>query len=212
MTRAVATLAVGLALVAILLAVTLSGSPTAVVRANGAPAVQPVGEFGGGVGACQGGEVLPAGVTAIRLTLVASVGPRVTVTALSGSRVLAAGTASAGWTAGAVTVSVKPLARAVAGARVCFALGPAAEEVQVGGSRTSAAVAARYLAGGVLPGRFTVEYMRSARGSWWSMLRAVARHMGLGRSPSGSWVALLVALAMCAALAAGSWLAVRELR
>jgi len=36
--------------------------------------------------------------------------------------------------------------------------------------------------------------------------------MGLGRSPSGSWIALLVALLMGATLAAGSWLAVKELR
>lgn len=212
MTRAAVTLAAGLALVAIVLLVTLSGSPTVVVRTNGTPAGEPIREIGSGVGACQSGELLPAGVSAIRLTLVANAGPRVTVTALAGSRVLAGGTASSGWTAGAVTVSVKPLSRAVAGARVCFKLGAAPEKVQVGGSRTSAAVAARYLGGGVLPGRFTVEYMRSGAGSWWSMLRTVARHMGLGRSPSGGWVALLVALLMGATLAAGSWLAVRELR
>jgi hypothetical protein len=212
MTRAAVTLAAGLALVAVVLVVTLAGSPTVLVRANGTPANEPIREIGGGVGACQSGEVLPAGASAIRLTLVANAGPRVMVTALSGPRVLARGTADSGWTAGAVTVSVKPLSRAVAGTRVCFRLGTAPETVQVGGSRTSAAVAARYLAGGVLPGRFTVEYMRSGSSSWWSMLRTVVRHMGLGRSPSGSWIALLVALLTGATLAVGSWLAVRELR
>ncbi len=212
MTRAACVLAAGLALVAVGLVVTLAGSPTVVVRANGTPANEPIREIGGGVGACQSGEVLPAGASAIRLTLVANAGPRVTVTALSGSRVLARGVAGAGWTAGAITVPIKPQARAVAGARVCFKLGAAPEKVQVGGSRTSVAVAARYLAGGVLPGRFTVEYLRSGSSSWWSMLRTVARHMGLGRSPSGTWIALLVALLMGATLAVGSWLAVRELR
>jgi hypothetical protein len=212
MTRAAFVLAAGLALVAVGLVVTLAGSPTVVVRANGTPADEPIREIGSGVGACQSGEVLPAGASAIRLILVANAGPRVTVTALSGSRVLARGVAGAGWTASAVTVSVNPLRRAVAGVRVCFRLGAAPEKVQVGGLRTNTAMAARYLAGGVLPGRFTVEYMRSGGSSWWSMLRTVARHMGLGRSPSGSWVALLAALLMGATLAAGSWLAVRELR
>ncbi len=212
MTRAAVTLASGLALVAVGLVVTLAGSPAVVARTNGTPANEPIREIGGGVGACQSGEALPAGVSAIRLTLVANAGPRVTVTALSGSRVLVRGVANSGWTASAVTAPVKPLSRTVAGARVCFRLGAAPEKVQVGGSRTGAAVAAHYLAGGALPGRFTVEYLRSGSNSWWSRLGVVARHMGLGRSPSGGWIALLVALLMVATLAVGSWLAVGELR
>jgi hypothetical protein len=211
-TRPIAVLTVGLAIVAIALVVVLSGSPLVVTHTNATPANEPILEAGSGAGACQIERVLPAGITAIRLTLVAAAGPRVRVTVLSGGQVLTSGVANSGWTSGAVTVPVKPMARAVTGARVCFSLGPSAEVVQLGGSRTSAAVAARSAEGGALPGRFTVEYMRAGSSSWWSLAKSVARHMGLGHAPSGTWIALLVLVLMATVLAAGSWLAVRELR
>lgn len=205
-------LAAGLALVAIAIVMTLSGAPLVVTHTNFTPANEPILEAGSGAHACQTERVLPAGIAAIRLTLVADAGPRVRVTALSGGQVLTDGVANSGWTSGAVTVPVKPIARAVSGVQICFSLGPSAEGVQVGGSRTSAAVAARGTDGSALPGRFTVEYMRAGSSSWWSLIRTVARHMGLGHAPSGSWIALLALVLMATALTAGSWLAVKELR
>jgi hypothetical protein len=212
MTRASVTLAVGFALVAIAIVVTLSGSPLVVVDTNGTPASQELVQAGTGAGACQSGERLPAGISAIRLTLVAAVGPRVSLMVLSGGRVLTGGVAGSGWTSGAVTIPVKPLAHASSGVSVCFTLGLSPENVQMGGSLAPAAVAAQSTAGGALPGRFTVEYMRAGSSSWWSLARTVARHMGLGRAPSGGWVVLLLLALMASALASGSWLAVRELR
>jgi hypothetical protein len=117
-----------------------------------------------------------------------------------------------GWTSGAVTVPVKPLAHAVSGAQICFKLGRSVETVQLGGSPTNAALAARDLNGKALPGRFTVEYMRSGNGSWWSAAETTARHLGLGRAPSGTWVALLLLISMGAVLAIASWLVLKELR
>ncbi len=108
-------------------------------------------------------------------------------------------------------MSVKALPHAVAPVRICFKLGPSVETVQLGGSRTSAARAARGLTGQPLSGRFTIEYMSAGVSTWWSLARTVARHMGLGRAPAGSWVALLVLLAMVAAVTSGSWLLLREL-
>jgi hypothetical protein len=212
MTRAAVALVAGLGLIAIVIVITLSGSPLVVAQTNATPANEPILEAGSGAGACQAGEALPAGTSAIRLTLVAAVGPRVSVTVQSGGRVLADGAAGSGWTSGAVTVPVKPLARSASQTRICFRLGHALETVLLGGAHTGAAVAARTIEGRTLPGRFTVEYMRSGHSSWWSSAQTVVRQMGLGRAPSGGWVALLVLVLMGAALASASWLALKELR
>jgi hypothetical protein len=212
LTRTTGALVTGFALLAIALVITLSGSPLIVTHANATPASEPILEARSGSSACQAGEVLPAGITAIRLTLVAAVGPRVNLSVLSGARVLTSGVAASGWTSGAVTVPVKALPHTVTPVRICFKLGPSAEAVQLGGSRANVMTAARSLSGVPLPGRFTVEYMRRGDSSWWSLAKTAARHMGLGRAPSGTWVALLVLLLMGTAVATASWLIVKELR
>lgn len=211
LTRTTGALVAGLALLAIALVLTLSGSPLVVTHTNATPASEPILEAGSGSNACQAGEALPGGTTAIRLTLVAAVGPRVSLSVFSGARVLTSGITAGGWTSGAVTVPVKALPHAAAPVRICFKLGPSAETVQLGGSRTSATTAARSLSGVPLPGRFTVEYMRRGDSSWWSLAKTMAIHMGLGRAPSGTWVALLVLLLMGTTVATASWLIVKEL-
>jgi hypothetical protein len=204
-------LAAGLSILGLALIVTLSGSPLVVTHANATPANEPLLEASSGSGACQSGEVLPAEVSAIRLTLIAAAGPRVSVTVFSGGRVLTSGATGSGWTSGAVTVPVKPQPRAIPAVRICFKLGQSVETAQLGGSRTSAATAATSLAGQPLSGRFTIEYMSAGHSSWWSLAKSAARHMGLGRAPAGSWVALLVLLAMVAAMTSASLLLLREL-
>ena len=211
LTRTTGALVSGLALLAIALVITLSGSPLVVTHTNATPASEPILEAGSYSNACQAGEVLPAGITAIRLTLVAAAGPRVSLSVFSAGRLLTGGVTGSGWTSGAVTVPVKALSHASAPVRICFKLGSSAETVQLGGMRTSAVTAARNFSGAPLPGRFTVEYMRAGSSSWWSLLKTSARHMGLGRAPSGSWVALLVLLLMGTVLATASWLIVKEL-
>jgi len=84
--------------------------------------------------------------------------------------------------------------------------------VEVGGAGAGPATAARTLAGDRLPGRFTIEYMRPASASWWSSIETVARRLGLGHAPSGTWLAVFLLLAMGTVVATASWLAVRELR
>jgi hypothetical protein len=204
-------LSLGLALLAIALAVVLSGSPLVLAHANQVPADEPIYKATGGSGACQPGETVPAGVSAIRLILVAVVGPRVSLTVGSPGGPVTSGSVGGGWTAGAVTVPVKPLAHPVGSARICFQLGGSAEAVEVGGSAARPALAARTLTGKVLPGRFTVEYMHRAHGSWWSTGETVARRLGLGHAPSGTWLAVLMLLAMGSVVAGASWLVLREL-
>lgn len=210
-TRAKLALVVGLALMAIAIVVTLSGSPLVVAHANGTVPNEAIVETSNAAEACQGGEVLPAGISAIRLTLSSVAGPRVSLSALSGTRVVAGGAVGSGWTSGAVTVPVRPVAHAISDVRICFRLGPTVETVAIDGSPTPAAVAARDRAGAPLPGRITVEYMRSASGTWWSAASGVARRIGLGRAPSGTWIAVLLVVLMGAAVASASWLVAKEL-
>lgn len=199
------------ALLLLTLILVLSASPLVVAYANPVPPDQPIFTAPGGAGACQDGEKVPAHVSAVRLIAVAVVGPRVHVTVGANGRTLASGTTASGWTSGAVTVALAPLDRPLAAARICFSFGPSAEAVEVGGSASAPAVAARTLDGRVLPGRFTVEYMRPSSASWWSSIDTVARRLGLGHAPSGSWLAVGLLLAMGLAIATAGWLAVREL-
>jgi hypothetical protein len=62
-----------------------------------------------------------------------------------------------------------------------------------------------------LPGRIDIEYLGSGQGSWWSRLLPVARHMGLGRAFSGTWIVLLVAAMVAAVGALAGRLVLREL-
>jgi len=203
-------LAAGLALLVIALILVLSGSPLIVSRSNGAPANEPILEARS-VAACQSHEFVPARTSAIRLTLVAAVGPRVSVSVLSGGHLLASGVTGSGWTSGAVTVAVRPLAHPLYAATLCFKFTRSAETVQIGGASTSALIAARGPSGKALPGRFTVEYMRSGPTSWWSLATTVAHHFGLGRAPSGAWIAWLVLLVMTSTVALACYLVLREL-
>jgi hypothetical protein len=201
----------GLALLAGAVAVVLSGSPVAVIGANSTLANNQITEAGKGARACQGGETVPAGTSSIRLSLASDAGPRVNVKVLSGARVLSSGAVSSGWIGGSVSVPVRPLAQSAHGARVCFALGATREKVGMIGSLTSSKVSARGGEGEPLPGRLKIEYLRSSHSSWWSLWRTIARRMGLGKAPSGAWVALIAVLLMALAVAGASWLTVKEL-
>lgn len=204
------TIILSLALVAVLGVVTLSRSPQRIVGGS-ARGEEVLGSTVGNAGACQTGEVLPHGVSAIRLWLEGEFGPPVLVRAYSGSRLLTQGRRGAGWTASGVTVPVTPLKHTVSGVKLCFAAEPNSERLQLYGVNTEARKAAVGPSGQALTGRMTVEYLAPGGGSWWSRALAVARHMGLGRAVSGSWLALLVAALMVAVVALATRLAWREL-
>lgn len=206
------TLALGLALLTAAIAATLSGSPVVVLRSSSIQPAEVLAETNGQAGACQAGETLPAGTSAVRLSLQSVLGPRVSLTALSGSRLLTRGVAGSGWTGGDVTVPVRRLARGVPRMRICFRLGPTEEAVSIVGTRTGRAVAAASGEGRALPGRMRIEYLRAAHKSWWSMADVVARRMGLGRAPAGGWIAIPLFMLMAGVVASASWLAFREMR
>jgi hypothetical protein len=195
----------GVAAVLTLLAVglVLSGSPVTVAGTNSVPVLSKLGSVKGGERGCQPGGTVPAGTSAVRLSLAANTGPRVSVTIDSGTTRVTHGAAAAGWgIAESVTVPVQRVRRAVANTRLCLSLGPAVEPVVVNGAVeqvTTAAGSARNFE------RFRIEYLRPGRESWWSLASSVARRMGLGHAPSGTWIvfAELALMLAVAGLAAG---------
>lgn len=206
-------LAAGLVLLAIALGVTLTRSPPTVAWSNAAPLNGTIlkTERGGGQ-ACQTHQVLPAGVSAVRLSLYDAYGPRVSVKVLSGDRVLTSGVLGSGWIGQSPTIPLRPVSHSSSDVRVCFTLGQPAGIVAIQGSEASAGEALTFAGEQGQRTRMRVEYVKSGNDSWWSLASSVARHMGLGHWPAGTWLALLV-MAMMAAIAAGAaWLTARELR
>lgn len=204
-------LAAGLVLIASILAVTLARSPPTLAGTNRVPAERPVGIAEESIGACQAGETLPARTSAIRLSLIAIVGARVSVKLFSGPKLLTKGATGAGWTGSEVTVAVAPLARSVSHATVCFNLSDVNGEVEVHGKVTPAAVAAVSGGGQHLNGRFRVEYVRAGHTSWLSLLASVARHMSWGRGWSGIWIVFFILALALAIVTLTSWAILREL-
>ena len=209
MRRIKITVAVGLALLAVTLVLTLSSKPMAVLGTSG-KATQDLVSAHQNIRACQSGESLPKGTTAVRLHVYASVGPRVDVTLSEAGRQLAHGEVGSGWEGSAITVPLSSVIRARSTAELCF-------DVHVNGHETIALIGTLVKGAGASPsgqvsGHVAVEYLRRSHSSWWSRLPEVARRLGLGHAGAGTWSALLLLLLTSSALAAGSWLLVRELQ
>ncbi len=192
-------------------ALVLTQAPPRVVRA--APRANTVLSLTArDLAACQKGEALPAGVSAIRLSLgAAGIGGRVHVQAISGSQVLTEGEHGPGWTGNSVTVPVAPRDRSTARVKLCFDIAPNSEPILIAGRPSLRRQETAVTVGGVsLGGRLSVEYLAAGSGSWWSRALTVARHMGLGHALSGTWVVLLIAALMTGAGLLAVWLALRE--
>jgi hypothetical protein len=185
------TLGVGVMLLLALTAFVLTRAPPRVVRV-GEPNTGTGLLIAGDAEVCQANETLPAGVSAIRLSLLTYFGPAVRVKLSAGPSVLAHGARGPGWSGTAVTVPVSPRRRAVAHVRLCVNVAPNSELIGFTGVRASARRAA-VLNGEPMNVRLGVEYLAAGRGSWWTRILAVARHIGIGHALSGTWVALLIA-------------------
>jgi hypothetical protein len=220
--RVKVTLAVGIALLAIIGAFALTRSPPRVVAGTVGPANAVMTHLAGDISVCQAGEPLPAHVSAVRLSMWAFLGWKMHVAIYSGSQLLTQGSRAADWTSDSVTVPVAPLDRASAETTLCFAIGPNSEPALILGRNTAPPEAATVVRGadpgpgstpeGRLPGKVDVEYLASGQGSWWSRVTSVANHMGLGRAFSGTWIALLVAALMAAVAVLAVRLTLREIR
>lgn len=205
-------LATGLTLIAAAVGVTLTRSPSTLAGSDSVSPASTLAAATSAIGACQSGETLPAGTTAIRLSLSAIIGARVSVTVLSGTHVIVHGTHGTGWSGGDVTVPVVRVPHTVSHVTTCFALSELNGKVSLIGEPTPPARAAATRTGEPLRGRFRTEYVRMGRTSWLSLASSVARHFSLGRSPSGLWIVLLAATAVLGVIVIASWLMVRELQ
>ncbi len=204
------TLIVGVVMLLAVCAYTLSRSPPRVLRAGPEPSGVLTG-FDGTGAACQAEEVLPAGTSAIRLSLAAYFGAWVKVTVSSGSLVLAEGRRNPDWTGTSVTVPVRPLSYSTSHVKVCFEVSPNNQSIYLFGRETGLGEGMTLPTGGHLPGRLDIEYLGPGRGSWWSRVGTVAEHMGFGRFFSGTWIALLIAAMVAAVGALAVRVTLREL-
>ncbi len=191
-------------LLAVAIAVRVSRPPLTAFATNSVKAAESIATTQGNTTFCQSSETVPAGASAMRVSVGVNVGPKVTVTVLSGSQVIAKGTRAAGWTGEEVTVPVAPVPAAVTGASVCIAIGPAVESIGLTGVKAPHPT-------GEAPGKVRVEYLRPGNRTWLSMAGGVARRLGLGRSPSGTWIAFVPIVLMLGALVLTARLVLREL-
>jgi len=204
-------IALGLALLTIAIGLTLTRSPPLLAGTNSIPANPGIAYASGGSKACQMSGTLPRGMSAIRISASTNTGPRVTLKVLSGPLLITHGEREAGWGVDeTVTVPVQRVPRTIANANICMAFGPAIEPIQINGElvRTITVrdgTTRRFV-------RFRFEYLRPGHASWWSLVSSVARRMGFGHAPSGTWVVFLLIALMITFATLATRLVLRELR
>ncbi len=189
----------------IAIAATLSRTPPVVAGTNAVAPVAAVADTMGDAVFCQGDETLPRGTSAIRLWVHTNISPPVRVAVWSKSRVVTRGEQQPGRLTGTIAIPIERVSRTIARAKVCFKIGRAVEPVLLIGGRTPHPKPAE------TPIKVTVEYLRAGHRSWWSLALSVARRLGLGRAPSGTWVALIPIALMAFAGLLAVWLVLAQL-
>jgi hypothetical protein len=205
------TLAIGIALTIVVGAFVLTRSPPRVVRVNGAVATYSLGVTQSELTICQGNEVLPAGVSAIRVSIVAFLGSNLQVAFYRNGRIITEGSRNPDWSGTSATVPIKPLNHTISHVKLCIAFAPNSELLQIFGGPASGHGAAAVFqhqkrltstapvsGGESLRGRLSIVDLTAGRQSWWSRASSVANHMGLGHFIVGKWVALLTGALMAA--------------
>jgi len=207
--RALACLLLSAAVLVGAVAVALSHAAPRRAGTNGVHAEAVLGGAMPGTRVCQGGELVPAGATAIRLTVPAQIaqGPSLQIELRRGQRVLAqtsAATHAADWE---VVAPLPPFAHDVAGVTLCYTVGGGGQVAILGGF-TPPGTGGATIDGTETGGSIGIEYLRPGRESWWSFLPTAATRIGTGRGDwGGAWMAWAAALLALAAAA----LAVRAL-
>jgi hypothetical protein len=202
------TLAIGLTLTTAAVVVVLQRSPLTAAASNGIQVTSHLGAVNGAGAYCQPDEELPAHISAIRLSLGATTGPRIVVTVLSGKRLITSGAVASGWYGSAVTVPVRLLPQAHSPVTICTRFHALNGIVGVLGEAAGPTVAGR---DGFLPGRLSIVYLRPGDRSWWSLAGSVIDNMALGRAASGRWVVFAIVALIVTAIALASLALTREL-
>jgi hypothetical protein len=208
-TRVMTTLVIGLAVIAALLARALLETPQMVIASNSVTVTGELAHFPARAVVCQAGEILPASTTALRMSLIAYVGPAVSVTVSHDDHVIARGHQEAGWVSGSLTLQLHPQIARATSVDICLTRDPVAIPLGLFGSSSIRRLAAR-VNGQPLSGRMRIEYLKRGPRSWLSLARHVVRRMGLGHFPSGGWIVIPFTAIMIANLGLGLWLLRRE--
>lgn len=199
----------GLIAIAAILAHTLLQAPQIVIATNSVKVAGELAHFPPRTTVCQGGESLPASTQALRMSLIAYVGPAVSVTVSEGDRIVATGHRGPGWVAGSLTIQLHPEAKRRTPADICLHRDPIDVPLGLFGNLSSAHRAAT-VDGRPLQGRIRIEYLARGRRSWLALTHDVIRRLGLGHEPHGGWIAIPLTAAMLAAVGAGIWVLRRE--
>lgn len=209
--RVAITLALGLVLIVVALIVVVLQSPDVVISSNSTIVTEELGLFHEHTAVCQAEERLPAAAAAARVSLgaIAHPGPEISVSISQNGHIVATGHRGGGWLGASLVLPLTPRRAALADTTICLTRGPATLPVELtGGVATSARAAT--VNGKTLAGRLRVEYLRRGQRSWLSEAEHVARRLGLGRSPAGTWIVLPLLAMMAAAIALCVWLLMRE--
>jgi predicted membrane protein DUF2142 len=193
-----------LLLVAALLA-TLSRSPAVVAGSNSVAGDTHVATTRGNAVICQSHEVVPSGTVAVRLWVNTNVNPPTRVVLRSGSRVISEGAQGPGRLTSVIAIPIRRVRHELADATVCFVFGRAVEPVRLIGGPLSGSTSGRAFF------KIRLEYMHAGDRTWWSRALSVARHIGLGRAPAGTWVAALPLTAMAVVALLVAWQIIRQL-
>jgi hypothetical protein len=187
------------------LALTLSHAAPRRAGTNGIGPETPFSAVGAGRRVCQGGELLPAGTTSIRLIVPSQQrpGPQLAIELRRHRAVIARTTGATGGVTGfAVDAPIPRVARDLDGVTLCYTVGDAGGEVAVVGGYTPPGTGNVTIDGRSTGGSMPIEYMRPGSESWWSYASTVMRRIGLGRGDwGGAWMAWAAAALVLAALA-----------
>ncbi|HEY7952365.1 MAG TPA: hypothetical protein VID70_05205 [Solirubrobacteraceae bacterium] len=204
------TIAIGLALTAVAVGISLARSPLVRAGTDGTPLPTEIGATSVPTTICQGEETVPAGTTAMRVSMLSLLGPRIKLVARSGGQVITTGEIGYGWTGSVVTI---PVARVVGTHRhtnICVSLAKRQQLVNLRGANTKFSPAVTE-GKQVLSGRMRFDYLRPDNKSWLSLALPTARRIGLNIG-GGAGIILIPLMLLLSAGTLASWLLVRDLR
>lgn len=204
------TIAIGLTLTALAVGVGLARSPLVRAGTDGTPLPTEIGATSVPTTICQGEETVPAGTTAIRVSLLSLLGPRVKLVARSGGQVVTTGQIGYGWTGAVVAIPVKRVVGTHRHTNICISLAKRQQLVNLRGANTKFSPAVTE-GKEVLPGRMRFDYLRPDNRSWLSLALPTARRIGLNVG-GGTGIVLIPLMLLLSVGALASWLLVRDLR
>jgi hypothetical protein len=204
------TIAVCLIVTATCVGVAVARRPLVVAATDGTPLPGEIGETAVPTTVCQPEETIPEGTTAIRVSLLSLLGPRLKLVARAGGQAITTGELGYGWTGAVIAIPVARVESTYKHATVCISMAKRQQLINLRGFDTKFAPAVTE-GNEVLPGRMRFEYLRPDKSSWLSLARPTARLMGLTVGGGGG-IVFVPFLLLLSVAALSSWLLRRNLR